>query len=47
MIINENVTKTLADIKKVNPTLKKMHKDGKIKISGAAYHMKTGQVIFH
>jgi carbonic anhydrase len=47
MIINENVTKTVADIKEASPTLKKMHEDEKIKIIGATYNMETGQVIFH
>jgi carbonic anhydrase len=47
MIINENITKTVADIKEMSPTLKKMHEDGKIKIIGATYNMETGQVIFH
>ncbi|QJP32940.1 carbonic anhydrase [Nonlabens sp. Ci31] len=46
MIIDENVAKTVADIKEVSPTLNKMHDDRKIKIIGAVYNMETGKVVF-
>lgn len=47
MIIDENVTKTVKDIKAVSPTLNKMHEDGKIKIVGATYNMETGKETFN
>lgn len=47
MIINENVAKTLADIKAVSPTLNKMDEEGTIKIVGATYDMETGKVTFN
>lgn len=46
-IIDENVAKTVADIKDQSPTLKKMHEEGKIKIVGATYIMETGEVVFN
>lgn len=47
MVIDENVAKTVADIKIASPTLSKMHEDGKIKIVGATYNMETGKVVFN
>ncbi|WP_438962636.1 carbonic anhydrase family protein [Nonlabens sp.] len=47
MIIDENVTKTVADIKAASATLNAMDEEGAIKIVGATYNMETGEVIFN
>jgi len=46
-IINENVVKTVNDIKASSPTLNKMAEEGKVKIVGATYNMETGKVDFY
>ncbi len=46
-IINENVVKTVNDIKASSPTLNKMSEEGKVKIVGATYNMETGKVDFY
>lgn len=46
-IINENVVKTVNDIKASSPTLNKMSEEGTLKIVGATYNMETGKVDFY
>lgn len=46
-IINENVVKTVNDIKTSSPTLNKMSEEGTLKIVGATYNMETGKVDFY
>jgi carbonic anhydrase len=45
-IIDDNVAKTVVDIKQNSPTLKQMSDEGKIKIIGATYNMENGKVVF-
>ncbi len=43
-VIEENVRITVADIRKDSPVLAEMEKNGEIKIVGAIYSLKTGEV---
>lgn len=47
LVINENVSKTVNDIKENSPKLKQMEEAGAIKIVGATYNMETGKVVFN
>jgi carbonic anhydrase len=43
-VIEQNVRMTVADIRKDSPILAEMEKAGEIRIVGAIYSLKTGEV---
>jgi carbonic anhydrase len=45
-VTEQNVRQTVADIRKDSPVLAGLERDGKIKIVGAIYDLKTGKVAF-
>ena len=45
-VVKENVIQTMDEIRRDSPILKKLEKEGKIKICGAIYEMSTGKVHF-
>ncbi|GAA3597401.1 carbonic anhydrase family protein [Flavivirga amylovorans] len=45
-IIHQNVKKTIADIREKSPKMKEMEQNDILKIVGAVYNMKTGEVEF-
>ena len=46
MVAEQNVRQTIKDIRKQSPILREMESNGKIRIVGAMYEMKTGVVKF-
>jgi carbonic anhydrase len=45
-VAKKNVLNTVETIRKKSPILKEMEDKGQIKIVGAYYNLKTGEVIF-
>ncbi|WP_299215061.1 carbonic anhydrase family protein [uncultured Aquimarina sp.] len=45
-VIHQNVQKTIADIREKSPKMKEMEQNNTLKIIGAVYNMKTGEVEF-
>ena len=45
-VARNNITNTVETIKSKSPILKEMEEKGEIKIVGAYYNLKTGEVIF-